>query len=288
VTTIAVIGPGAVGGTVAAWLAQDPALRVTLCARTPVDRLQLDTPAGPITASPEVLTDPAQARAVDWVLVAVKAYDSSAAAVWLPHLLGPETRLAVLQNGVEHRARFAPFLPEPRIIPAVVDIPAERTALGRIRQRRNGSMLVPAGQGGDHFTRLFAHTPIEVATTPDWTTAAWRKLCLNSAGAVSALTLQPAGVVERPAIAALMRDLAEECAAVGRAVGADLPPDIAAQVVESYRSAPPDSINSMHADRLAGRPMEIDARNGVIVRLGRTHGVPTPANAAVAALLEAL
>jgi 2-dehydropantoate 2-reductase len=71
-------------------------------------------------------------------------------------------------------------------------------------------------------------------------------------------------------------------------VGADLPHDIPAQVVESYRSAPPDSINSMHADRLAGRPMEIDARNGVIVRLGRTHGLPTPANAAVAALLEAL
>lgn len=49
----------------------------------------------------------------------------------------------------------------------------------------------------------------------------------------------------------------------------------------------PDSINSIHADRIAGRPMEIDARNGIIVRLGRKHGIPTPINEMVVALLEA-
>jgi 2-dehydropantoate 2-reductase len=58
-------------------------------------------------------------------------------------------------------------------------------------------------------------------------------------------------------------------------------------VLSGYRAAPPDSVNSMHADRIAGRPMEIEARNGVIVRVGRKHGIPTPLNALFVELLEA-
>jgi len=61
-----------------------------------------------------------------------------------------------------------------------------------------------------------------------------------------------------------------------------------AGVVQAYRAAPPDSVNSMQADRQAGRPMEIDARNGVIVRLGRKHGIATPCNQMAVALLEAM
>jgi 2-dehydropantoate 2-reductase len=74
---------------------------------------------------------------------------------------------------------------------------------------------------------------------------------------------------------------------VGRAEGADLPSDLPETVVEGYRSGPADGVNSLHADRAAGRPMELDARNGVIVRLGARHGIATPVNAMVVALLEA-
>src|SRR4051812_45457421 len=99
--SIALIGPGAIGATVGAWLAQSPDLAVTLCARTPLDRLEIEAPGGTIIAHPEILTDPAAARAVDWVLVCTKAYDVAGAAAWLDRLVGPETRVAVLQNGVE-------------------------------------------------------------------------------------------------------------------------------------------------------------------------------------------
>ncbi|MDB5455175.1 MAG: 2-dehydropantoate 2-reductase [Caulobacter sp.] len=286
-TSIAVIGPGAVGGTVAAWLAQDPALSVTVCARTAFDALSVDTPDGPITATPRVLTDPTQASPVDWVLIATKTYDAAGAAAWLGGLVGPDTRLAVLQNGVEHVARFSPYVPAARITPAVVDIPAERQGPGRIVQRRYGTILVPDSLDGDAFAALFAGGKIAVSTTPDFKTQAWRKLGINCAGAVSALTLKPAGVVQRPAIAAIMRDLVAECVAVGRAEGAELDASLVETVIDGYRAAPADSVNSLHADRLAGRPTEIDARNGVIVRLGVRHGIQTPVNAMVVALLEA-
>lgn len=286
-TSIALIGPGAVGGTVAAWLAQSTDHALALCVRTPFNSLTIDTSEGQIVAAPPILTDPTQCRPVDWVLIATKAYDAAAAARWLPALLGQRTRVAVLQNGVEHRARFASFVPAEWIVPAVVDIPAERSAPGRIRQRRMGTILVPLCPEGEAFVRLFAHTPIDVAAIDDFTSAAWTKLALNCAGAVSALTLRPAGIAWREDIAAIQRAMVRECVAVGRAEGARLDDDLPEQVIARYRAGPRDAVNSLHADRAAGRPMELDARNGVIVRLGAKHGIATPVNAMIVALIEA-
>ncbi len=287
-TRIALIGPGAIGATVAAWLAQSPGLALTLCARTPLDRLEIETPGGRIGAKPEILTDPAEARQVDWVLVCTKAYDVAGAAAWLDGLLGPETRVAVLQNGVEHVARFAPYVPVERIVPAVVDISAERAAPGRVLQRMNGTILVPAGADGDAFVALFAHTPIGARTTGDFTTALFRKLTVNCAGGVCGIVDKPNGIARDPAIAEVMLALAGECVAVGRAEGARLDDDLAASVVRGYQTTAPDSINSLHADRRAGRPMEIDARHGIIVRLGEKHGIPTPMNRLAVTLLAAI
>jgi 2-dehydropantoate 2-reductase len=83
-----------------------------------------------------------------------------------------------------------------------------------------------------------------------------------------------------------MRAIVEETAAVGRAEGATLARDIADEVVGIYRSQPPDSLNSLHADRAAGRPMEIDLRNGVVVELGSKHGIATPYNDMAVSLLK--
>lgn len=286
-TTIALIGPGAIGATLAAWLAQSPDLDLTLCARTPVDGLVVETPDGRIEAAPPVLADPASARPVDWVLVCTKTYDAAGAALWLDGLVGPGTRVAVLQNGIEHVARFSPFVAAARIVPAMVDIPAERSAPGRVRQRREGIIRVPEGADGADFVALFAHTRLEVATAPDFRSVLWRKLAVNCAGAVNGLVLKPHGISRDPGIAALMHGLVEECVAVGRAEGADLDDGLARRIVESYQASPADAINSLHADRLAGRPTEVDARNGIIVRLGARHNIATPLNALAVTLLKA-
>src|SRR5262249_14259835 len=124
--SIAIVGPGAIGGVLAAWLAQDAGNDVTVCARTAFDHLEVETPTGTITSRPRVLTDPAQASAVDWVLVTTKAYDAAGAAAWLPSLRHRETRVVVLQNGVEHVERFAPWVTAEFLVPAVIDCPSER------------------------------------------------------------------------------------------------------------------------------------------------------------------
>jgi 2-dehydropantoate 2-reductase len=285
-TTIAIIGPGAIGGILAAWLGQDEEHAVTVCARTPFDGLQVETPTGRITASPRVVTDPAHATPVDWVLVTTKAYDAASTARWLPALRRDDTPVVVLQNGVEHLERFAPYVPVEHLVPAVIDCPAERTAPGRMRQRGASWIVVPDSPTGRAFVPLFARTNFDVATG-DFRTRAWAKLCINAPGAISAILMKPTGVIQIDPIPKLTRGIVAECLAVGRAEGAELDEGIVDAVVEGAREAPPDSLNSLIADRMAGRPMEIDARNGAIVRFGRKHGIPTPLNEMAVALLIA-
>ncbi|MEO5774309.1 MAG: 2-dehydropantoate 2-reductase [Sphingomicrobium sp.] len=282
---ILLVGPGAVGGTVAAWLVH-AGHEVTLAVRTPFERLRVETPERLLDATPSIICDPSEAGAADWILVATKTYDVDAAAAWLAGM--DSAKVAILQNGIEHAARFLPFVPVERLLPVMVDIPAERDAPGRIRQRGKGIMQVPAGGNGAEFANLFAATAIEVTQVEDFTTALWRKLCINVAGAVSALTDEPSSVARRERAAELMRNLIRECIAVGRAEGAQLDDEIAETVVRHYRSSQPDSINSIHADRRAGRRTEWDARNGVVSRLGRRHGIATPVSDTVCALLAAI
>ena len=285
-TTIAIIGPGAIGGILAAWLAQDPANDVTVCVRTSFDHLEVETPSGSIMAHPRVLTSPADATPVDWVLVTTKAYDAASTATWFPALRRPDTRVVVLQNGVEHIERFSPYMPISQIVPAVIDCPAERAAPGRMRQRGPSWIVVPDSENGREFVPLFGATNFDVHTD-DFTTRAWAKLCINAPGAISAILMKPTGVIKVDPIPELVRGMVRECIAVGRAEGAVLNDYIVDAVVEGAHNAPPDGINSLLADRIAGRPMEIDARNGAVVRLGRKYGIPTPFNEMAVALLTA-
>ncbi|HET7537258.1 MAG TPA: 2-dehydropantoate 2-reductase [Candidatus Didemnitutus sp.] len=286
---IALVGPGAIGGAIAAWLAHTGRHEVILCARRPLEgELHVETPSGPLVARPHVLTDPKQATPVDWVLVATKAYDAAGAAAWLPGLAANGAPVAILQNGVEHRERFAPFFPVQRIVPVMIDLPAERVSPTHIRQRGTGKMVVTDDARGRVFAGLFAGTPLEVSLTADLKSAVWRKLCLNAAGVISGIVMQPAGVMRDEAIADLARQIVRECIAVGRAEGAKLDDSLVEWVIQSYRDAPADSVNSLHGDRIAGRVTEIDARNGVIVRLGRKHGIAAPCNQMAVALIEAL
>lgn len=285
-TKIAIVGPGAVGSTITAWLMQDASNSVDVATRSPLTDIELQTPERALRVSPRVIADVREASPVEWALVTTKAYDAKGAAAWFEGLCDSNTVVAILQNGVEHVERFEPFVPRERILPVMVDVPAERTGPGRVSQRRNGRMVVPEGSLGWRFVELFSHTPMEVSQTADFKSEVWRKLCLNAAGALSAIVLRPSVIARHDGVALIMENIIRECIAIGRAEGASLDDSLAQTIITGYRNTP-DSINSMHADRLAGREMEIDARNGVIVRLGRKHGIPTPINDMVVALLEA-
>jgi 2-dehydropantoate 2-reductase len=284
---VAVVGVGAIGGVLAALLEVTGRHQITLCTRRPLDKLTVKTPEGVVAVKARNVTDPALAEPVDWVLVATKTYDAEGAAAWFPALCKENAPVAIVQNGVEHRERFAPYLHPEGILPVMIDCPVERQPDGVVHQRGAAQMKAETSVLGNEFAQLFAGSPAQIELTNDFLSAIWRKLCINSAGALSALTRKPAGVLRDQALGEIALGIVAECAAVGRAEGAQLDDSVAQKVLDGYRAQSPDSINSMLADRMAGRPMEIDARNGVIVRKGEKHGISTPLNRMAVALLLA-
>lgn len=283
---VAVVGVGAIGGVLAALLNATERHEMTLCTRRPLKELTVKTPQGVMRVKAKNLTDPKQAEPVDWVLVATKAYDSAGVAPWLAHLTGDGTPVAVAQNGVEHRERFAPWVKQELLLPVVVQISVDRLPDGTMWQRGAARLTVEDGHLGQAFADLFRGSTSEVTVTADFKTALWRKLCTNSTGTLSVLANKPFADFRTERLEPVALQMARECVAVAQAEGAHLDDSTAQRVVDGIMRGEGDRSNSMLADRLAGRPLEIEARNGVIVRLGEKHGIPTPLNRMAVAVLQ--
>lgn len=287
--TVAVVGVGAIGGALAADLADLDRHRVLLCARTPFDRLVVRHPTGTSEVAGTPTTDPREASPVDWVLLATKGHQSATARAWLDALSVPGTRIAVVQNGVDHVERIAPLVRSGvALLPVVVQLPAEKRAPGRVEQSRDGILLVPDEPDGHAFAALFEGARTAVRPTDDFHRQAWSKLLSNAAlGAVCALCVRENAVVRDPEIREMVLRLMAEIVAVGRAEGAALPDDAPEKVIDRVLAVAADHWSSITVDRREGNPMEWEVRNAVVGRLGRRHGIPTPWNDAMTALLRA-
>lgn len=278
---VLVIGAGAIGGAVAGRLLAAHH-DVELASRQLFSRLELQAPDTQLSRPVRVRTEPEALEDLDWLLLCTKAHQVAAAAPWLrkQHSSIP---VAVLQNGVEHAERVLAVAGERSVLPVIVEGAASRTAPGIIQQRRPGRLTVPATELGRAFAALEG---LAVEAASDFTTAAWQKLCVNApGGAVAALTGRAVNVTREPEVGRFARALLDECLAVGRAEGARLDVSLREQILANMRQAPDTAITSMGADRAAGRELEVDARNGAVVRFGNKHGIPTPNNRLVTALL---
>ncbi|HZR76781.1 2-dehydropantoate 2-reductase [Bradyrhizobium sp.] len=276
---IAVIGLGSIGGVVAGMLGAAGRHDIVACVRRPIARMTVECAGGTIESPLPALTDPHEAQPQDWVLLCTKVQDTAASAPWLQRLCGPATRVAALQNGIGHAENLAPFTGRATVIPTIVYYNSERLAPDRVRYRRGSEydFAVADDTDGQAFAALFDGTMLRTLLSGDFKTLAWRKLLVNAvANPVSALTLQRNAVFRREDVAALCLALLEEAVTVGRADGARLATDEAAQTMARLTAIPPDAGSSMYFDRLAGRPLEIDALTGAVVELAERHRVPTP------------
>jgi 2-dehydropantoate 2-reductase len=290
-TTVAVIGLGSIGGVVAGCLADAGRHDIVACVRRPLERLTVERPEGTVEVPLRALTDPHAAQPVDWVLLATKAHHTAAAGPWLGRLCRPTTRVAVLQNGIEHAQRVAPFVGGAIAVPVMVYFNGERLADDRVRLRHGGyaDLEVADGADGRAFAQLLEGTPLSVNLTADFKTQAWRKLLINAvANPMTTLTLRRQEVLRRPDIHALCLAVLEEAVAVARADGAKVADDEPARAMATLLTFPPEVGTSMYFDRLAGRPLEADALTGAIVAAGERLGVATPLNAALLTLLRAV
>lgn len=289
--SVAVVGAGGVGGSVAACLALEGWHDVALCARHAADELVFEPPDAKVRLPMRTWVDPDAVTPVDWVMLCTKAHDTASVAPWLARLCNRETHVAVLQNGIGHAARVAPYIGNAKVVPVVVYFNGERLTANHIRFRHSGErdLAVPDDAGGRALARLLEGTCLKTFVCADFNTLQWRKLLLNAvANPITALTRQRLHVLQHVDVRALCMDVLDEAVAVGRASGAAFANDEGPTMLATLLSLSPEFGTSMYTDCMHDKVLEVDALTGAIVEAGEALGIPTPVNRTLLALLRAV
>lgn len=297
---IAIFGSGGVGGYFGARLAQSGA-DVRFVARgrhleaMRAHGLKVTSALGDVTVKPVTASDdPAALGPVDLVLVAVKLYDTAAAAKACRPLLGHETAVVSVQNGVTAADTLAAEVGRERVMGGAAYIMATLAGPGAIAHLGTMAQLIFGEFDGRATPRLEAlvaacqRAGIDTVASPDIAVAIWSKFAfLAPLSGVTALTRLPIGRIRADSGARGLYDSAlAEVVAVARAKGVKLPSDIIALHTAKMESLPADMGSSMLYDLLHGKRLELPWLSGTVSRLGRDLGVPTPTHDVIVAALS--
>jgi 2-dehydropantoate 2-reductase len=296
----AIFGTGGVGGYFGGRLAQ-AGEQVTFIARglhleAIKDRgLWVESINGDFFISPATAFDaPEKIGAVDVVLVATKAWQVAAAAEQMQPLIGPETLVIPLENGVTAADELAAVVGKEHVLGGMCRISAFIGGPGLIKHVGIPPYLAFGERDGmesERVERLRAVLArcqgLTVEVPADIEAAIWDKFIFIAAvSGLSAVTRQPLGGFRSvPESRALLTAALEETTAVARARGIHLPENQVEKTLAMIDRSAPGIVPSMQKDILAGKPSELEAQNGAVVRLGRELGVPTPTHAWIYACL---
>jgi 2-dehydropantoate 2-reductase len=297
---IAVIGTGGIGGPYGAALAKAGA-DVTFVARgahlaaMQANGLRVEGDRGETHVSPAQATDdPAGIGVVDYVLLCTKLWDVESAGAAIKPIVGPQTAVIPLQNGVDAQDRLIPILGRDAVMGGTAWVTGSIIAPGVIRQTGAyqtmtfGELDGTMSARGQSLADVCTAAGFEGVFSPDVMVPIWEKfVMLVPLSGVNSLTRLPLGVYrEDPDLWALCEATLRETIAVGRAEGVALPPDALDKGIALLRSMPPHHMTSMGNDLLRGNRMELRWFAGKVVELGRKHGVATPANGFIYAALK--
>ena len=297
---IAVVGAGGVGGYFGGLLAHG-GQEVHFLARG--EHLQairsrglrvVSSTHGEFAISPaRAESDPARVGPVDYVLVAVKTFQLEAAAPTLSPLIGEGTTVIPLLNGVEAHDLLRHHLPAEAIVGGLCAVFSQMESPGVIRmegQMRRvvvGELDRPPSERLDRIVAVWKGQGADAVQSDDIRAALWTKfLFIASMGGITSLARATAGEVRSAGeTRALLVEAFREVETVARAQGIHLAADVVPKTLSMVDGLEPEVTTSMQRDVAAGRPFELQAFSGAIVRLGQHLGVPTPVHAALYALL---
>ena len=238
--------------------------------------------------------DPSEIGAVDAVLFCVKLYDTDSAAALCRPLMGPNTWVLSLQNGVESVARLEAQLGRGTALggsayySATLVEPGVVYHQGRACRIAFGDPVDPECGRARDFLRACAAAGVEALTDRDMRRVLWRKFVLLSASSgITALARQPMGPVrDDPVLAEVYGRALAEAAAVGRALGVPLEPGLEQRLHAELKDARDHMKTSMLVDLERGNRLELEWFSGTIHRLGREAGVATPVHDTIYAALR--
>jgi 2-dehydropantoate 2-reductase len=290
---IAVMGAGAVGCYYGAMLAR-AGHDVTLIGRPPhVDAvrrsgLRLQTAGSDQFIPVDSSTEPRAASGAQLVLFSVKSTDTESGGVALAPFLGRDTAILTLQNGVDNAERLAATLKR-EVIPAVVYVAVEMAGAGHVRHHGRGELVIGRAAASEAIVAAFGAAGVKVDISDDVLGTLWAKLIVNCAyNALSAITQLPYGrLVQGSGVPEIMRDVVDECLAVARAAGVQVPGNMH-EAVRRIAQSMPGQYSSTAQDLSRQKKTEIDHLNGFVVRKGEALGLPTPANRVLLSLVKLL
>lgn len=297
---IAIVGSGGIGAPLGASLAtagQDVIFlaRGTHLAAMRAKGLRVEGDRGETVVRPVQATDdPAAIGPVDLVLFCVKLWDVETTGDQMRPLIGSETVVVPLQNGVDASERLQPIFGAEHVLGGVAMITGSIVAPGVIRQFGKHHRMVFGELDGQTTPRVedirdvCREAGINGVLSEDIQRARWEKfILLVAASGLCALTRRPIGDLrDDPDIAPLIEDAMQEVVNVGRACGIKFPSDVLEPGRTFVRGAPHNLTPSMAVDLRAGNKLELPWLAGKVVQLGAMHGVPTPVNRVVYAALK--
>ena len=289
---IAIYGTGGAGGFFGAQLAR-AGEDVVFIARGEHLRairsegLHVDTPAGEILIHPAQATDdPAQVKNVDVVLVGVKAWQVSDAAHAMRPMLGAGTFVVPLQNGVEAPTQLAAVLGADHVLGGLCGTFSWVAGPGRIRNIgasnfvKFGELDNRRSERAERLRAALERAGVKAEVSTDVRKALWEKFMLiTSFGGMGAVTRAPVGIIR-----ALRetRQVLEQCVrevdSVARAHQVALADSAVEDTMAFLDSVAENATTSLQRDIAEGRPSELEAWNGAVVRLAMERGVDAPAH----------
>jgi 2-dehydropantoate 2-reductase len=287
---IVIFGTGGAGGYFGAQLARAGQDVVFVARGEHLDAirafgLRIDTPDGEMVVRPALATDaPAQIGDADVVLVGVKAWQVTAAAEALRPVMRPATLVVPLQNGVDAPAQLAAVLGAEHVLGGLCGTFSWVTAPGRIRSVgtanfiRCGELDNRPSRRVERLRQAFERAGVRVDVPADIHAALWNKfLLVTSFGGMGAMTRAPLGPIRAtPETRSLLERCMREVAAVARARGIGLADSVVADMLALVDSLADNATTSLQRDLADGKPSELEAWNGAVVRLAREAGVATP------------
>ncbi|KQR78585.1 2-dehydropantoate 2-reductase [Burkholderia sp. Leaf177] len=233
-------------------------------------------------------TQPGAVEGASLVLFCVKSTDTESAAAELKLHLAADALVLVLQNGVDNADRVRKVVSQ-EVAAAVVYVAAGMEGPGHVRHHGRGDLVIEPSSQSEAVARVLIDSQIPTEISFNVRGALWAKLILNCAyNALSAITQLPYGrLAESANVEACMHDIVGECLAVAKAENIEIPGDVDASV-RMIAEKMPTQYSSTAQDVARSKPTEIDHLNGLIVRLGEKHGIATPANRVLHALVKAI
>ena len=293
---IAVMGSGGVGGFVGGRLAHvgcDVSFiaRGSHLAAMREHGLTIENePQGAIHVPQVTVTDdPAMVGVVDLVLIAVKLWDTDAAVQAVRPMVGPDTAVVSLQNGVIKDDILRRAFGEAAVMGGVCYVAAHLSRPGVIHQTGTMQRCVVGEYDGRRSARveqlhgMLLRAGVKSEISDDIRRTLWEKyvFLVGLSGSTTTMRSTIGPIREHPRARAFLFDLMKETVAVGRAHGVHLPEDYADQRLVFVDTLATDMTSSMHHDLTSGNKLEVPWLSGGVVQLGEQVGVPTPANRAV-------